>query len=306
MSKIRSLSVGNGDMFYIKHNTDNFTIIDCCMGEGDQKQIVDELMLQSRDKGIVRFISTHPDDDHICGLPYLHERMNLVNFYCVENNATKPQRTDDFDQYRALRNDPKKVFHLFRGCTRKWMNEDNEIRKNSGLRVLWPIRSNQHYQEELEKAADGECPNNISIILRYSVEDSASIMWMGDLETDFMEKIKDEITLDRADILFAPHHGRDSGKVPAKWLEQIDPKLIVIGEAPSEYLNYYYGYNTITQNSAWDITFDLETSKAHIYVFNDDYSVDFLDDEYLLSNEYGNYLGTLKVGKRLLQSATNW
>jgi hypothetical protein len=57
-------------------------------------------------------------------------------------------------------------------------------------------------------------------------------MWMGDLETDFMKKIEDEIELDRADILFAPHHGRASGKVPAKWLEQINPKLIVIGEAP--------------------------------------------------------------------------
>lgn len=29
MSVIKSFSVGNGDMFYIKHDTDNFTIIDC-------------------------------------------------------------------------------------------------------------------------------------------------------------------------------------------------------------------------------------------------------------------------------------
>ena len=28
MSKIKSFSVGNGDMFYIRHNTDNFTTID--------------------------------------------------------------------------------------------------------------------------------------------------------------------------------------------------------------------------------------------------------------------------------------
>jgi beta-lactamase superfamily II metal-dependent hydrolase len=183
------------------------------------------------------------------------------------------------------------------------MNVDNEERKSSGLSVLWPITSNQHYQQELKIAADGECPNNISIILKYAVIDSASVMWMGDLETDFMEKIKNEITFDRADILFAPHHGRDSGKVPAEWLEQIDPKLIIIGEAPSEYLNYYYGYNTITQNSASDITIDWDTGKAHIYVFNEDYSVDFLDDEYRPSNEYGKYLGTLKVGEKIAEVA---
>lgn len=29
MSEIKSLSVGNGDMFYINHNTDNFSMIDC-------------------------------------------------------------------------------------------------------------------------------------------------------------------------------------------------------------------------------------------------------------------------------------
>ena len=29
MSIVKSFSVGNGDMFYIKHNTDNFTTIDC-------------------------------------------------------------------------------------------------------------------------------------------------------------------------------------------------------------------------------------------------------------------------------------
>jgi len=29
MSIIKSFAVGNGDMFYIKHNSDNFSIIDC-------------------------------------------------------------------------------------------------------------------------------------------------------------------------------------------------------------------------------------------------------------------------------------
>ena len=29
MSIVKSFSVGNGDMFYINHGSDNFTIIDC-------------------------------------------------------------------------------------------------------------------------------------------------------------------------------------------------------------------------------------------------------------------------------------
>ena len=68
MSLVKSLSVGNGDMFYIKHNSDNFTVIDCCMDDIDKKIIVYELKKMSSSKIIKRFISTHPDYDHIRGL----------------------------------------------------------------------------------------------------------------------------------------------------------------------------------------------------------------------------------------------
>lgn len=74
------------------------------------------------------------------------------------------------------------------------------------------------------------------------------------------------IPLGAADILFAPHHGRDSGRVPDSWLAKIKPKLIIVGEAPSEDLHYYPDYNTITHNSAGDITFDCDTAQTHIYV----------------------------------------
>src|SRR5258708_23805283 len=123
MSIVKSLSVGDGDMFYIKRDSDNFTIIDCSLSEDDGERIVKELKVQSAGIGITRFISTHPDDDHIMGLAYLHEKMNLLNFYCVKNEATKPDETDDFDQYCALRDDPKRAFYIFRDCSRRWMNE---------------------------------------------------------------------------------------------------------------------------------------------------------------------------------------
>ena len=37
MSIIKSFSVGEGDMFYIQHNSDNFTVIDCCYDEEDSR-----------------------------------------------------------------------------------------------------------------------------------------------------------------------------------------------------------------------------------------------------------------------------
>jgi len=295
MSIIKSFSIGNGDMFYIKHNSDNFTIIDCCMCEDDEESIVDELKTESNDKGITRFISTHPDDDHIAGLTYLHEEMPIRNFYTVKNSAAKKPEcwTEDFDTYCELRDDAKKAFYLERGCTRRWMNESNEERTSSGINVRWPILGNSDYKEALTSAAEGESPNNISPIVTYSLNEGAEVTWMGDLESSFQEKIKATISLPSVDVLFAPHHGRDSGKVVQKWLEEMSPNLIVIGEAPSEHLCYYAGYACITQNSAGAITFDCTGSKIHIYVENEDYSVEFLKNENLPNSFGGYYLGTL-------------
>ena len=88
----------SGDMFYINHGSSNFTIIDCCLNEENKKRIVDEILDCKKQKEITRFISTHPDEDHICGLDFLDEKINILNFYCVENKATKK---DGSEYYRG-------------------------------------------------------------------------------------------------------------------------------------------------------------------------------------------------------------
>lgn len=294
MSIVKSFSVGDGDMFYIKHGTDSFTMIDCCMSEEAKDDIIRELKSESKDKGITRFISTHPDDDHIRRLVDLDDAMNILNFYCVQNKATKTDATTDFERYCELREDAKKAFHLYRGCSRKWINTESEQRGSAGITIRWPVTDNVHYKAVLEEAKAGKSPNNISCIVKYSLNVGATLLWMGDLESDFMENIKNDLKMDAADILFAPHHGRDSGKVPTDWLEDINPKIVIIGEAPSKDLNYYAGYNTITQNSAGDITFECISGKVHIYVSSQIYSVDFLGNKNM-ADIYGKYIGTLIV-----------
>lgn len=296
MSKVKSFSVDDGDMFYIKHDSDNFTTIDCCLSDDNKKDIVNELKDESSGKNITRFISTHPDEDHIQKLDYLDDNMPINNFYCVKNEATKDDETDGFKRYKKLR-DGDKVFNVYRNCKRKWMNESGDGRDGAGINFQWPKTENSDFKDALKEAKDGESPNNISPIFTYALNDSAKIIWMGDLENDFMEKIIDEITLPSVNILFAPHHGRKSGKVPKKWLEQMNPDIIVMGEAPSKNLDYaaYDEYNKITQNSAGDIIIDCLTKKVNIYVSSDSYSVDFLDDESLADKYDCNYLGTLNL-----------
>ena len=297
MSIIKSFSVGNGDLYYIKHATSNFTLIDCNLIDDNKKRFVDEIINDKVGKDITRFISTHPDEDHFHGLTYLDDKINILNFYCVKNKAIKEINTDDFIRYCSLR-DSSKAFYISKGCKRKWMNEDGpddngKVIYGSGIQILWPILSNEEFQAELASVAEGGEPNNISPIIEYSLRDGITAIWMGDLEQVFMEKIIDSISLPKIDILFAPHHGRGSGKVPKQWLDQMNPSIVVIGEAPSKDLNYYKDFNTITQLSAGDITFECNSKKVHIYASNKSYKVNFLDNENMTTFNY--YIGTLNL-----------
>lgn len=298
MSIIKSFSVGNGDMFYIQHSTDNFTIIDCNLLQDEKERIIKELIKQANGKGIKRFISTSPDLDHIRGITYLEQKMGIENFYVVKNNAEKNDDNEDFAKYCELKDNTAKAFYISKGVKRKWMNEKDEVRGSSGINILWPDLSNKHFLEALKKAEKGQSPNNISPIMKYELDCGARVLWMGDMETDFMNLIIEDIVLPEIDILIAPHHGRDSGKVPKKFLEQMKPKVIIIGEAPSDELNYYQGYNTVTQLTAKDITMDCGTSKVHFYSSSDSYKVDFLTNE-KLGNTLGYYIGTLNLSTKV-------
>lgn len=298
MSVIKSFSVGNGDMFYIRHGSDNFTIIDCNLEDDRKEEIMEEICESGKGKGIMRFISTHPDEDHFHGIEYFDSKYHIYNFYCVENEATKNDESTSFDYYCKLRDDASKAFYIYKGCKRRWMNESNEERDSSGISILWPDTENEDYKKQLEKAKKGENSNNISPIIKYSLEDGVTVLWFGDLESEFMEGITNAVSLPKADIVFAPHHGRSSGKLPSDWLSVINPKIIVIGEAEAEMLDYYKGYNTITQNTAKDILFDCVEGKVHVYVSNKNYSVSYLSDEKLSNRTNEYYIGSFETHEK--------
>ncbi|VIO79221.1 ComEC/Rec2 family competence protein [Bradyrhizobium ivorense] len=293
MTIIKSFAVGNGDTFYIRHASDNFTIIDCDLNDDNADGIIKELKEQSADRGITRFISTHPDDDHFGGIERLDAKMPILNFYVVKNKVIKEEETESFKHYCKLRDDTGKAFYIYKGCSRRWMNQDNDERGSAGISILWPDTSNAHFKEALADGEEGISYNNMSAVIRYAMNGGASFLWLGDLETEFMESITDSIKLEKTTVVFAAHHGRKSGKIPDSWLEKLDPQIIVIGEAPSRHLHYYTGYKKITQNHAGDILFDLQGDKVHIYASNPKYSRDDLDNEN--QNAFSGYIGSITV-----------
>lgn len=51
MSKVKSFATVDGDMFYINHNSDNFTIIDCCIEEEKKRRSIKRNKRRERKQG---------------------------------------------------------------------------------------------------------------------------------------------------------------------------------------------------------------------------------------------------------------
>jgi beta-lactamase superfamily II metal-dependent hydrolase len=271
MSTIMSYAVGSGDMFCIRHNSDNFTVIDCDLNDQNAAGIIADLRQRAAGKGMSRFICTHPDEDHFGGIEILDQAMPIENFYCVRNQAIKDRHTPSFQRYCQLR-DGSTAYYIYQGCTRRWLNQGDAERGSAGINVLWPDVSNAYFRQALANCDAGSSFNNTSAVIRYHIEDGASFMWLGDLETQFMENIRDSIILPKTTVVFASHHGRHSGKIPNSWLYDLDPQIIIIGEAPTRHLNYYTGYQTLTQNQAGDILMDCVNGRVDFYLGNPGYA----------------------------------
>lgn len=277
MSIVKSFSLGSGDirgdMFYIRHNADCFTVIDCYLTEKDGRidEIIQEIKNESSESKICRFISTHPDNDHICGLEKLFAEWNTKNFYAVKNSYPKEENNSSLDKYIELRDSVN--YPIARGIKRAYLNQGEKVTGSSGLSFLWPDVNNEKFKGVLESVEDGGSPNNICPVFIYSVENSATFMWMGDLETDmqteFYEQYKSMIP--KVNILFAPHHGRESGKVPTDLLSALDPEIIVIGDAPSEHIHYYDALKHILGDSQVKA---LQSDGYNVYMYLDDHMVD--------------------------------
>lgn len=278
MSIVKSFSFPKGeirgDTFYIKHSFNSFTVIDCYLltnsfhKENDrQKEIIDEIVEQSKDR-IRRFISTHPDKDHIAGIEELLRRWPTTNFYAVKNNI--PADKNDLSLMKYIEMKDNHNYAISRGIKRCWLNDSNGENKGSGINFQWPILNNENFMKALNNVSKGLDVNNICPIFTYSIKNSTTYMWMGDLETEMQQTYYDECSHDipSVNILFQPHHGRKSASVPTELLDALDPQLIIIGNAPSEHIDYGNSRMTITQNTSGDLVFVNDVEYVHIYSQN--------------------------------------
>lgn len=277
MSIVKSYSFPDGeirgDMFYIKHNTSCFTLIDCflkeCNNRNNRKEeIIQEVCAESKDR-ICRFVSTHPDSDHIAGIEDLDKVWPIVNFYAVRNSIPSDSTNPCRKKYLELLKSDK-CFDISRGILRKWLNIGDSKVGSSGIQFHWPDLNNAMFKETLSKVKEEKDTNNICPIFTYQIKGGATYMWMGDLETEMQQEFYDcyKDSIPKVDVLFQPHHGRKSASVPPDLLKALQPKIIVIGNAPNDHIDYGDSDITITQNTAGDILFVNQENRVHVFTQN--------------------------------------
>lgn len=313
MALIHFLNVKEGDCNIIKHDSGRITVIDVCNASeainevtsfelrGNRNQKVNptnpiEYMDKFEYKEIFRFILTHPDMDHMDGIKSLFKRNNPVNFWDTDNNKNIDSDEDfgqyskeDWDFYQERRK--TNVKHYLAGSKNKFYNLDDEGGDGDGLYILAP---NQNLVADANKTKHY---NDLSYVLLF-VDHGRKIIFGGDSESKTWDYILENFKnlVKNIDVLIAPHHGRKTGG-NSTYLDILNPKLTLFGNADSEDIDYYSydkrGLKHYTNNQGGDFVLDVGVNGIDIYVTNKSFAIDLIGRE-PFSNYSAYYIETIR------------
>lgn len=257
MGVVHFLNVNEGDCILIQHPSKHNTVIDIsngtrvaelfasASGNHNQKNYPVNPIQYLKDLGVdtvFRFILTHPDMDHMDGMSALFDEFTVLNFWDTSNDKEISEESDwgkydkaDWDFYQKIRNstDSPKTLNLLAGSKGAYYNRTEDGKSGAdGLYILAPT------QDLIDEANDTGEYNDCSYVILYIVN-GKKIVFSGDSAEKtwdyILENHKDDVT--DIDVLIAPHHGRKTGG-NRDYLDVLNPKLTLFGNAKSEYLDY--------------------------------------------------------------------
>ena len=317
MSKIHFLNVLDGDCSIIQHDSGRVTVIDVsnAYNEKDtdeekankelkdkiikhnnfvpdgkinyhQKEYPDnpiEYLRKLKIESIFRFIITHPDMDHLDGLNDLYSEFNITNTWDSENNKEldldnfpKKYNPEDWKFYLQLRNNKyanTKRLAYTAGSVNSYYKEDN-------IKILCPT-------PELVKQAnkEGGDIHDLSYVLLFTAPKKGGgewkIVFSGDSHNNSWEYILKnyEAEVKNIDVLFAPHHGRDSNR-SYDFLKTLTPTVTLLGNASSVHLAYSsYPKTRITNNQAGYVIIDISEDRILFLVKNKTFADNYRNKE---------------------------
>ncbi len=221
--------VGQGDAILITYNSTQILI-----DGGKDEKVLDclEKKLPFWDKKIEVVVATHPDADHIGGLPavFEHYSVDLI----TTNGASK--ESTDFEEFK-------------KGVSRKISEKTKHLKLKKGdqlaltsqitFTVLAPLVSSSHFAVNIDDLSETQLwdeqssylssdlsSNDGSIVLLLRHED-LSVLLTGDLEEQGELSLVMDGLLTRVDVLKVGHHGSKTSTSPT-FLAKVRPEISVI------------------------------------------------------------------------------
>lgn len=227
-------------------------------------------------KDIFRFIITHPDMDHLDGLKDLFSEFPIYNTWDSDNskelnldefpNKYNPQDWKFYTELRDGKISKTKRLTYTAGNTNLYYNEDN-------IKILCP--SPKLVAKANEKGGD---IHDLSYVILLTLPKKGGgnwkIIFSGDSHNNSWEYILENYSEDvkNIDILFAPHHGRDSNR-SYDFLKTLTPSLTLFGNASSDHLAYgSYKKIRITNNQAGYVILDINEDRILVLVKNKEFA----------------------------------
>ena len=184
-------------------------------------------------------IISHPDRDHIEGLPSLIEHIGEPRVFC--RNKSLP----DEEKYGDCQLEYIETFKCFDKQYTFNVDYANSPRNTC-------INGNVHINTLCNKYQDGMSKNDLSIVAFYKFKDHLFVM-PGDIETkgwsmlreQYMDKLQSIKKGTKTVTLVAPHHGRSSA-YSREMIDDLSPNLILISDkfAKHETDKRYYSAGT--------------------------------------------------------------
>jgi len=205
--KVVFLDVGQGDSIYIETPDGHQMLID----GGPDARVLSQLsqVMPFGDRSIDVVVATHPDADHIGGLPQILDTYEVSTF--IENGVTSNTKVYQNLEQKILKNKIKKIIAL-RGNS---ILLDKE--KNIHFDILFPDRDVSNFDS-----------NDASVVGKL-VYGNESFMLTGDatVYTENLIKWNESDAILKSQVLKLGHHGsHTSSSLP--WLESVNPEISII------------------------------------------------------------------------------
>jgi len=238
------LNIGKGSCSIIDFPSGNLTMIDIdnsrLEGDDELTDPVAYFKKQFPNKGLFRFILTHPDMDHLSGLHELSQGVVISNFWDTENTKSfadsdwenSPYDKADWDAYQRMRvstENPK--------CLQLLQNAKSDCCWNQdGITILAPTAK----LVKLGNEGDEPQYNHLSYVIRVN-HAGRTILFGGDATVEAWDEIKATCGAAalKADVFVAPHHG-SKYNVNESVFKNIAPDYVIVSVAAGVDYDYTY------------------------------------------------------------------